>query len=280
MLSVVLMHMSMHDPCRCVNHSAHHDLEHSGEPAAGDVDEVDAPRDREAVMAKIQDAMARGGEYHVEYRLAGPAGERWVEGKGCVVLDAQGRPTLEARLGPAQAAPAPMSAHNGHADLVRRVLERGEPMAVNLSQAHEPPLRELLDRAGARSILMTPLLWGEKRLGVLEMVSSHRELGADWITFARAIGNQIGQALELAHTITRLNVASRRKHAAIGGYSHITSTLVVKPPTKTSGGPSPNVWYAIERPSLSAYCVLGISSMPTADGARRGVGAVTSATNR
>ncbi len=53
------------------------------------LEDVD-PRDREVVMAKVQDAMARGGDYHVEYRLAG--GERWVEGKGCMVLDAQGRP--------------------------------------------------------------------------------------------------------------------------------------------------------------------------------------------
>jgi PAS domain S-box-containing protein len=56
------------------------------------LEDVD-PRDREAVMAKIQDAMAHGGEYHVEYRLASPAGgERWVEGKGRMVLDAQGLP--------------------------------------------------------------------------------------------------------------------------------------------------------------------------------------------
>jgi hypothetical protein len=44
------------------------------------------------VMPKIQDAMARGGEYRVEYWLAGAdAGERWVEGKGRVVLDPRGR---------------------------------------------------------------------------------------------------------------------------------------------------------------------------------------------
>jgi PAS domain S-box-containing protein len=55
------------------------------------LEDVD-PRDRETVMARIQTAVARGGDYHVEYRLAGAAGERWVEGKGRVVLDGQGRP--------------------------------------------------------------------------------------------------------------------------------------------------------------------------------------------
>ena len=51
------------------------------------------PRDREAVMARVQEVMARGGDYHIEYRLAGATGgERWVEGKGRMVLDEEGRP--------------------------------------------------------------------------------------------------------------------------------------------------------------------------------------------
>ena len=53
------------------------------------LEDVD-PRDRETVMARVQDAMAHGGDYHVQYRLAG--GDRWVEGKGRMVLDAQGQP--------------------------------------------------------------------------------------------------------------------------------------------------------------------------------------------
>jgi PAS domain S-box-containing protein len=55
------------------------------------LDDVD-PRDREAVMARIQAAMTSGGDYHVEYRLATGAGERWVEGKGRMILDRHGKP--------------------------------------------------------------------------------------------------------------------------------------------------------------------------------------------
>jgi PAS domain S-box-containing protein len=50
------------------------------------------PRDRETVMARIQEVVARGGDYHIEYRLAGSGGTRWVEGKGRMVLDAQDQP--------------------------------------------------------------------------------------------------------------------------------------------------------------------------------------------
>jgi PAS domain S-box-containing protein len=55
------------------------------------LDDVD-PRDRAAVSERVQAVMAAGGDYHVEYRLATGAGERWVEGKGRMVLDDQGRP--------------------------------------------------------------------------------------------------------------------------------------------------------------------------------------------
>lgn len=51
------------------------------------------PRDRAAVMARIQEALQSGRDYHVEYRLPASAGrERWVEGKGRVFTDDQGRP--------------------------------------------------------------------------------------------------------------------------------------------------------------------------------------------
>jgi PAS domain S-box-containing protein len=51
------------------------------------------PRDRAAVTAQIEQVVANGGDYHVEYRLAGSGtAERWVEGKGRMILDAEGRP--------------------------------------------------------------------------------------------------------------------------------------------------------------------------------------------
>jgi PAS domain S-box-containing protein len=56
------------------------------------LEDVD-PRDRNTVLARIQSVIERGGDYHVEYRLAGGGGgERWVEGKGRMLLDEQGRP--------------------------------------------------------------------------------------------------------------------------------------------------------------------------------------------
>jgi len=56
------------------------------------LDDVD-PRDRAGVLAQIQEAIEGGGDYHVEYRVAtAAAGERWVEGKGRMVLDEHGRP--------------------------------------------------------------------------------------------------------------------------------------------------------------------------------------------
>lgn len=51
------------------------------------------PEDRERVMAQLQESLAGGAEFRVEYRLApGPSRERWVSARGRGVLDEQQQP--------------------------------------------------------------------------------------------------------------------------------------------------------------------------------------------
>src|SRR5262245_38918145 len=42
------------------------------------------------------------------------------------------------------------------------------------------------------------------------MASANRDLGEDWVAFAKGIGSQIGQALELARTVSELNASEQR----------------------------------------------------------------------
>jgi PAS domain S-box-containing protein len=153
------------------------------------------------------------------------------------LLGPEGQLTLEVRLGYPDALIQPLTAFFGHANLLRRVLERGEPIEVSAerpgverSERSELTLgerslreedQELLAKAGARSILIAPLLWGEKRLGVLEMASANQALGEDWIAFAKVIGSQIGQALELARTIAELNASEQRYRHLVQGLDAI-----------------------------------------------------------
>src|SRR4029077_14240561 len=58
---------------------------------------------------------------------------------------------------------------------------------------------------------------GEERLGVLQMASANRELGADWLTFAKIIGNQLGHAIKLARTVARLSASEQRYRELVQG---------------------------------------------------------------
>jgi PAS domain S-box-containing protein len=133
------------------------------------------------------------------------------------LLDPDGRLSLKAWLGYAATAEGPLADFFGRIDLLHRVLDAGEPMEVNRTSTACNGSADLLAKSGAQAILLTPLLLGEKRLGVLEMASAHRELGEDWLTFAKGIGGQISQALELGRALSQLNASEQRYRDLVGG---------------------------------------------------------------
>jgi PAS domain S-box-containing protein len=98
----------------------------------------------------------------------------------------------------------------GHREVLRQALENGEPMEVPNSRLPPEAARDLLEKTGAKSLLIAPLIFGQERLGLLVMGSVKRELGEDWIPFARALGSQIGQSLRLARTLSLLQEKEER----------------------------------------------------------------------
>jgi PAS domain S-box-containing protein len=98
----------------------------------------------------------------------------------------------------------------GHADLLYRAMDQGEPIAVRSDQVSEALANDLLEGAGAESLLLTPLIASEERLGVVVMAWRKRELDHDWIAFAKAVGYQLSQAIALGRTIARLAASEQR----------------------------------------------------------------------
>jgi PAS domain S-box-containing protein len=98
----------------------------------------------------------------------------------------------------------------GRADLLDAVLAAGEPAALPGPGHDGPADRDLLDRADAGSLLLTPLALGDERLGVFVLASSRPGPAVDWPPFARAVGAQLAQAVALARTIGRLAESEQR----------------------------------------------------------------------
>jgi PAS domain S-box-containing protein len=137
------------------------------------------------------------------------------------LLEPDGRLALRARVGFPDSAGGPLADFFGHADLLRRVLAGDEPVEVRPPNVAADEAEDLLARAGVRSVLLTPLLLGEERQGILAMASANRDLGGDWIAFARAMASQLSQAIELARTLSRLSASEQRFRELVQGLDAI-----------------------------------------------------------
>jgi diguanylate cyclase (GGDEF)-like protein len=91
----------------------------------------------------------------------------------------------------------------GCAKVLHDVMSRDEPVAAN-APASESELQTLLSRAAARSVLIAPLAFEHRPLGVIALFSETRALYPEWVHFAKLINGQIGQAVALWQTMAQL----------------------------------------------------------------------------
>jgi CheY-like chemotaxis protein/anti-sigma regulatory factor (Ser/Thr protein kinase) len=116
------------------------------------------------------------------------------------LLQPEGHLSLRAQLGYSGAAEAELPEFFGHAHWLHSVMAAGEPVSGPSPGVPE----DLLAKAAARSMLITPLVLGAERLGALVMAATSRDLGEEWVPFARVVGSQIGQAIGLARAFCQL----------------------------------------------------------------------------
>jgi signal transduction histidine kinase/FixJ family two-component response regulator len=96
----------------------------------------------------------------------------------------------------------------GHLPLLEQVV-RDEVARVIVGGA-DPSTDDLLARAGVVSIMLVPLVGGGLRLGVLLLASDMADMTRqDLLSFGRALGAYLGQAVALAAAFTRLGEAER-----------------------------------------------------------------------
>ena len=126
------------------------------------------------------------------------------------LVDAEGGLSLRARLGYPETSPASPAESSSFRELLQQVMERGEAVEVRSAGPSDNGSADHLTHSGSRSMLLTPLVLGKERLGVLEIASAHRDLGEDWIAFVRIIGHQLSHAIKLARTLSQLGASEQR----------------------------------------------------------------------
>ena len=119
------------------------------------------------------------------------------------LLDPSAGMKLSSQIGFSGAGEARLADFFGAAELLHETMAGAEPVVFS-SPAGEERLQSLLSRASVRSVLVAPLIFDARALGVIVLFSDTRGLYPEWIHFSKLINGQISQAVALWQTITEL----------------------------------------------------------------------------
>jgi len=110
---------------------------------------------------------------------------------------------LSGQVGFSQTAEIALADFFGSADLLHESMSRTEPVVYS-SPASDERYQTLLTRASVRSVLIAPLAFDERTLGVITLFSDTRGLYPEWVNFSKLINGQISQSVALWQTISQL----------------------------------------------------------------------------
>jgi PAS domain S-box-containing protein len=103
----------------------------------------------------------------------------------------------------------------GHFELLKDAVQRQSTLSVPSTVLAEEDAAGLLADASAVSIQIVPLVAEGRGVGAMVLAAKHADVTSeDSIAFARAMGNQLAQSIELASSLTRL-IASERRYRTV-----------------------------------------------------------------
>jgi PAS domain S-box-containing protein len=118
---------------------------------------------------------------------------------------------LRAHLGYGEDALDDLHGFFGQLDLLHQVIEGGVPAVVPSDRTPEATARALLERTGDKPLLIVPIVTRGIRLGALVMEwQAERFAELDWSAFAKTAAAQIGQAVALYRSFSRLKASDER----------------------------------------------------------------------
>jgi PAS domain S-box-containing protein len=131
--------------------------------------------------------------------------------RGALYLTGPDGRFLRIALGYSGAAAAELETFFGHLDVLHKIIEDGNPVAVPSEQLPDDVARDVLERSGGMPFIVVPIVSRGIRLGALLMGTNAKVLTSDdQISFARTIAPQIGQAVALSRAFTRLSASEQR----------------------------------------------------------------------
>jgi PAS domain S-box-containing protein len=114
----------------------------------------------------------------------------------------------------------------GHAAILEDAAQRQATLSVPSSSFSDALAAQLITSLGAVSAQIVPLVSDGRGMGVMMLCARHTDVtNEDSIAFARAMGNQLAQSLDLARSFARLSASERRYRAVTEAAHEVISIL-------------------------------------------------------
>ena len=181
-----------------------------------------------AVLGGIAEALARRDPFDVTVR---DTLHRCLDAAGLsvgvfYVADTGGGLRVLAAAGCGDEAGSAVTSGFGHPELLRRAMDERTPLVIPSALVAPDVAATFLERLGLRACLLSPVSYRDESLGVLLLASHSREpMSQDWVSFGRAIGGQIGQALALSRAFGEVRTSQELLQSVIEG---MTDPMSVK----------------------------------------------------
>ena len=147
--------------------------------------------------------------------------------KGALILrDATGVLKLRQDIGFSDAERSTLQDFFGHGALLEDIVERGGSVPVPSAAIPKDTSRDILAGANLVSAQIVPLISDGRGMGVLIIGATCMDVtGDDSVAFARAMGNQVVQSLELARSVARLTASEQRYRTLLENASDYIAVL-------------------------------------------------------
>ena len=166
-----------------------------------------------SLLSGVADALTRHGSVEKTLRdvLAATLDAAGISKGALILRDADGRLRLRQEVGFSEAERLALATFFGHIDMLERIIDSTASVTIPSAPIPDDVSRAILRGGGIASAQIVALVSEGRGMGAMIIGATRTDVTTtDSVAFARAMGNQIVQSLELSRSVARLAASENR----------------------------------------------------------------------